>query len=87
MRMEVDHGPRQRSAETFGETTLNEDLVRRERRIKLNLSEAVERPLTEFADDAEARPGDRRRQIDDHIQASDAFIAKYGSIANEFNTI
>ena len=35
--------------------TLNEDLVRRVRRITPNLSETVERLLTEFVDDVEAR--------------------------------
>jgi antitoxin CcdA len=67
--------------------TLNEDLVRRVRRITPNLSETVERLLTEFVDDAEARAANRQRQIDDHVRASDAFIAKYGSVADEFNTI
>jgi antitoxin CcdA len=67
--------------------TLNEDLVRRVRGITPNLSETVERLLTAFVDDAEARDAGRQRQIDDHIAASDAFVAKHGSIADEFNTI
>ncbi len=65
--------------------TLNEDLVRRVRDITPDLSETVERLLTEFVD-AEARTASRERQIDDHIRASDAFIAKHGSVADEFNT-
>jgi antitoxin CcdA len=67
--------------------TLNEDLVRRARGLTPNLSETVERLLTAFVDDAEARDADRQRQIDDHLAASDAFIAKHGSFADEFNTL
>jgi len=36
---------------------------------------------------AEAKDADRQQRIDDHIAASDAFIAKHGSIADEFNTL
>ena len=67
--------------------TLNEDLVRRTRGLTPNLSETVERLLSAFVDNAEAGDADRQRQIDDHIAASDAFIAKHGSIADEFNTL
>jgi antitoxin CcdA len=67
--------------------TLNEDLVRRARGITPNLSETVERLLTTFVDDAEAKEATRQRQIDAHIVASDAFIVKYGAIADDFETL
>jgi antitoxin CcdA len=67
--------------------TLNEDLVRRARGLTPNLSETVERLLSAFVDNAEVGDADRQRQIDAHIAASDAFIAKHGSIADEFNTL
>jgi antitoxin CcdA len=67
--------------------TLNEDLVRRARALTTNLSETVDRLLMAFVDDAETRHDERQRRIDDHIAASDAFIAKHGTIAGDFNTL
>ena len=67
--------------------TLNEDLVRRARGITSNLSETVESLLAKFVQDAEALAAERDRQIDAHIAASDAFVAKYGSFADEFSSL
>ncbi len=67
--------------------TLNEDLIRRVRSITPNLSETVEVLLAAFVDDAEARVAERDKQIALHIQANDAFVAKYGSLADEFSQL
>jgi antitoxin CcdA len=67
--------------------TLNEDLVRRARGLTPNLSETVENLLAAYVEDAEARAAQREQQIAAHIAASDAFVAKYGSLADEFGTL
>jgi antitoxin CcdA len=67
--------------------TLNEDLVRRVRRITPNLSETVEILLVAFMDEAEAKAAALERQIEDHVAANDAFVAKYGSLADEFGNL
>jgi antitoxin CcdA len=67
--------------------TLNEDLVRRARSITPNLSETVESLLAAYVDDAEGRAAHREQQIAAHIAASDAFVAKYGALADEFSTL
>ena len=67
--------------------TLNEDLVRRARGITPNLSETVENLLAAYVDDADERAVRREQQIAAHIAASDAFIAKYGTLADEFSTL
>jgi len=65
--------------------TLNVDLVRRARGITPNLSETVETLLAAFVDDAESKASDREKQIAAHIAANDAFVAKHGSLADEFS--
>ena len=67
--------------------TLNEDLVRRARGITPNLSETVERLLAAFVDDAEAQAARHEQQIAAHIAASDAFVAKHGTLADEFDSL
>jgi antitoxin CcdA len=67
--------------------TLNEDLVRRARNITPNLSETVESLLTAFVDDAEASATRRERQIAAHIAASNAFVAKHGTLADDFDNL
>jgi antitoxin CcdA len=67
--------------------TLNEDLIRRARGITPNLSETVESLLAAFVDDAEARAAKRVRQIAAHIAANEAFVEKYGSLADEFSSL
>jgi len=67
--------------------TLNEDLVRRARGITPNLSETVETLLATFVDDAEAKANDHEKQIAAHIAANDAFVAKYGALADDFNNL
>jgi antitoxin CcdA len=67
--------------------TLNQDLVRRARGITRNLSETVENLLVAFVAEAEAKAADREQQIAEHIAANDAFIAKYGSLADEFSNL
>jgi post-segregation antitoxin (ccd killing protein) len=67
--------------------TLNEDPVRRARFITPNLSEIVETQLAAYVDDAERRAAHRERQIAAHIAASDAFVAKYGTLADEFGNL
>jgi antitoxin CcdA len=67
--------------------SLNEDLVRRARQLTSNLSETVEALLAAYVDDADAKHSQRQRQIQDHIAADAAFVAKHGSIADEFSTL
>jgi antitoxin CcdA len=67
--------------------TLNEDLVRRARGITQNLSETVETLLAAYVDDAEEHAARREQQIAAHIAASNAFVAKYGSLADEFGNL
>jgi antitoxin CcdA len=64
--------------------TLNEDLIRRARGITSNLSETVETLLAAFVEDAEAKTAERERQVAAHIAANEAFVEKYGSLADEF---
>ena len=49
--------------------------------------EIVETQLAAYVDDAERRAAHRERQIAAHIAASDAFVAKYGTLADEFGTL
>ena len=67
--------------------TLNEDLVRRARALTENLSETVETLLTAFVENAEAGEAERARQIAAHVAANDAFVAKHGSLADEFSEL
>ena len=67
--------------------TLNADLVRRARAMTPNLSDTVETLLAAYIADADARNAARDQQINAHIAASDAFIARYGTLANEFGTL
>jgi antitoxin CcdA len=67
--------------------SLNEDLIRRARGITSNLSDTVEGLLAAFVDDAEAKVKEGERQTAAHIAASDAFVAKYGSLADEFSSL
>jgi post-segregation antitoxin (ccd killing protein) len=67
--------------------TLNEDLVRPARGLTPNRSETVESLLTAYVDNAEAQAVQREQQIAAHIAASDAFVAKYGTLADEFGDI
>ena len=65
--------------------TLNEDLVLRVRGLSTNLSETVERLLADFVEAAEAAAMERERQITAHVAANEAFVAKFGSLADEFS--
>jgi antitoxin CcdA len=67
--------------------TLNEDLVRQVRGLSTNLSETVERLLADFIEAAEAKAMERERQITAHVAANEAFVAKYGSLADEFSEL
>lgn len=67
--------------------TLNEDVVRRARALTSNLSETVETLLAAYVDEAEARAASRNQQIEAHIAASDAFVAKHGTLADEFSSL
>ena len=67
--------------------TLNEDLVRRVRGLSANLSETVESLLADFVEAAEAKAMERERQIAAHVAANEAFVAKYGSLADEFSEL
>lgn len=67
--------------------TLNEDLVRRVRALSTNLSETVEGLLAEFIETAEAKAMERERQIAAHVAANQSFVAKYGSLADEFSEL
>ena len=67
--------------------TLNEDLVRRAHALTFNLSETVETLLADFVENAEAKAEERARQIAAHIAANEAFVAKHGSLADEFSTL
>jgi antitoxin CcdA len=67
--------------------TLNEDLVRRARGLTTNLSETVETLLAGFVDAADAAATQRQTEIDEYVAAHNAFVAKHGSLADEFNTL
>jgi post-segregation antitoxin (ccd killing protein) len=67
--------------------TLNGDLVRRAREITPNLSETAESLLASFAGDAEVTAGGHGKQIAAHIAANDSFVAKFGSLADEFSSL
>jgi antitoxin CcdA len=67
--------------------TLNEDLVRRARGITPNLSETAEPLPAANVDDAETRAARQERQIAAHIAASNAFVANYGTLADEFSSL
>jgi antitoxin CcdA len=81
--MGYDH----RVAKSRVNMTLNEDLVRRAREFTPNLSETVEGLLARFVETEEAKLAVRERQIDEHIAASNAFIARYGTLADEYTTL
>ena len=67
--------------------TLNEDLVRQARELTSNLSETVERVLENFVEDSEARGTEQAHRIAAHIAASDAFVKRHGSLADEFHDL
>lgn len=67
--------------------TLNDDLVRRARRLTTNLSDTVERLLAGFVEQASGREAERQHAIDQHIVASNAFVAEHGTLADEFATL
>jgi antitoxin CcdA len=67
--------------------TLNEDLVRQVRGLSTNLSETVESLLADFVEAAQAKAMERERQIAAHVAANEAFVAKYGSLADEFSEL
>ena len=67
--------------------TLNEDLVRRVRGLSTNLSETVESLLADFVEAVEAKAMAHERQIAAHVAANEAFVAKYGSLADEFSEL
>lgn len=67
--------------------TLNEDLIRRVRDLTPNLSQTVETLLAAFIDDAEAQAARRKQQIGAHIAASNAFVTKHGTLADEFGNL
>ena len=66
---------------------LNEDLVRQALGLTSNLSETVEALLADFVKDADSKDAERERKIAVHVAASDAFVAKYGSLADEFHDL
>ena len=67
--------------------TLNEDLIRQVRQRTGNLSDTVEGLLIAFLSEADAKDVKLQQQIDAHIAGSDAFIARHGSLADEFGTL
>jgi antitoxin CcdA len=67
--------------------TLNEDLVRRARGLSTNLSETVENLLADFVEAAEVTATERERQIAAHVAANEAFVGKFGSLADEFSEL
>jgi antitoxin CcdA len=67
--------------------TLNEDLVRQVRGLSTNLSETVESLLADFVEAAEVTAAERERQIAAHVAANEAFVAKFGSLADEFSEL
>jgi antitoxin CcdA len=67
--------------------TLNADLVLRVQELSPNLSETVESLLADFVEAAETAAMERERQITAHVAANEAFVAKYGSLADEFSEL
>jgi post-segregation antitoxin (ccd killing protein) len=62
--------------------TLNADLLRRARGLSGDISEVVEGLLAAYVESAE-----RERAVAAHIAASGAFVARHGSLADEFDTL
>jgi antitoxin CcdA len=67
--------------------SLNEDLVRQVLGLTSNLSETVETLLADFVKGADSKAAEQERMISAHIAASDAFVAKHGSLADEFHQL
>ena len=67
--------------------TLNEDLVSQVRELSTNHSETIESLLTDFIEAAGTKAMERERQIAAHIAANEAFVAKYGLLADEFSEL
>lgn len=57
------------------------------RGITPNLPETVETLLAAFVDGAEAKAVAREQQIAAHIAANGAFVAKYGTLADDFSSL
>ena len=51
------------------------------------MSETLEKLLAAFVGDTEAKTAQRKKRVAAHIAASDAFVAKYGSLADAFSTL
>jgi antitoxin CcdA len=67
--------------------TLNDDLVRQARSLTSNLSDTVEQLLAGFVERAAAQEAERQHLIDKHIEASNAFVAAYGTLADDFPSL
>lgn len=51
------------------------------------MSETVEALLAAYVDNSEAKDSRRQQQIEDHIAADAAFVAKHGSLADDFSDL
>lgn len=67
--------------------TLNEDLVAQARGLTSNLSETVEQLLARFIAEGGDAAAERRRRIEQHVAAHNAFVAEHGGWADEFSTL
>ncbi|MBO1077063.1 type II toxin-antitoxin system CcdA family antitoxin [Roseomonas marmotae] len=67
--------------------TLNVDLVDQARVLTDNLSDTVEHLLAQFVAEAGAAQREKERRIDQHIEASNLFVARHGTLADEFSTL
>jgi len=67
--------------------TLNEDLVEQARGLTSNLSETVELLLAKFVAEGGDAAASKQRRIEQHIAASNAFVAQHGGWADEFSTL
>ena len=66
---------------------VNEELLRQAQNITSDLSGMVEQLLAAHIGAATSGSGDHEQQIAAHIAASDAFVARYGSLADEFHDL
>ncbi len=66
--------------------SLDSDLVERARGHTRNLSETVERLLSDYVAAEDARHEAKRREAEAHAAATNAFIEKHGFWGEEFRT-
>ncbi len=67
--------------------SLNEDLVRQAREVIPNLSVTVETLLADHVQGLQDSAGLRKKQIAEVVAAEKAFVAEFGSFADDYNVL